>query len=96
MLVRFKAFESQLSTRQKILQKAADFASQVGRERLISITHSEDRDDEVVTIWYWDEPREGKPAAAPSLQSVTETTSNISLNESTIPNQAPAGQPVKL
>jgi len=68
MRVRFKTFESQFATRQKILQMAADFATQLGPERLINITHSEDRDDEVVTIWYWEEAHDLKPTdTAPAL-----------------------------
>jgi hypothetical protein len=97
MRVRFKTFESQFATRQKILQMAADFATQLGRERLINITHSEDRDEEVVTIWYWEEAHEGKPnVAVPSasakpeqLAAGTETTTDIGItpSDSSAPRQ---------
>ena len=30
----------------------------VGRERLITISHSEDKEDGVVTVWYWGDPDE--------------------------------------
>jgi len=53
MRVVFKTFESQFATRQKILQKAAGFASELGAERLINITHSEDHNNSIITIWYW-------------------------------------------
>jgi hypothetical protein len=65
MRVLYKSFESQFITRQKILQKAAEFASEIGADRLINISHSEDHHDSIVTIWYWDGPKQEKPAAAP-------------------------------
>lgn len=83
MRVHFKTFESQFATRQKILQMAADFATELGPKRLISITHTEDRDDEVVTIWYWEEGHEAKaPTTRPEtkqLAATTETTPNVSI-----------------
>ena len=39
---------------QRLFEEAALFASELGRERLINISHSEDTNDGVVTIWYWD------------------------------------------
>jgi hypothetical protein len=65
MRVQFKTFESQFLTRQKMLQKAAEFATQMGPERLINVTHSEDHHESFITVWYWEGERvnEGIPAA---------------------------------
>lgn len=54
MRVAFKVFRGALVTWQTLFEEAASFASQVGPERLISISHSEDHSDGVVTVWYWD------------------------------------------
>ncbi len=32
----------------------AAFATTVGRENLISISHSQDNNQAVVTVWYWE------------------------------------------
>ncbi len=53
--VAFRHFQSNWDSWEDLFQKAARFASKVGPERLISITHSEDQNDGVVTVWYWDE-----------------------------------------
>jgi hypothetical protein len=37
----------------ELFQKAASFATKVGRENLISISHSEDKEDGVIAVWYW-------------------------------------------
>jgi hypothetical protein len=36
-----------------LFQQAADFASDIGPDRLISISHSSDHSDGIVTVWYW-------------------------------------------
>lgn len=53
MRVYFEVFRSGLISWQELFQQAADFASQVGAARLISIGHSEDQNSGVVTVWYW-------------------------------------------
>jgi hypothetical protein len=65
MQVQFKTFESQFLTRQKMLQKAAEFATQMGPERLINVTHSEDHHESLITVWYWEGeiPAAGAPPA---------------------------------
>jgi hypothetical protein len=52
-IVRFEVFRGTFATWQELFEQAAEFATQVGRERLISISHSEDKDDGVVSVWYW-------------------------------------------
>jgi hypothetical protein len=53
MRVLFKSFDSKMASREKLFKAASEFASVVGPERLITISHSEDRDNIVITIWYW-------------------------------------------
>jgi len=59
--MRFKLFRGVLASWDDLFTQAAEFASEVGPERLFSISHSEDKDDGVVTVWYWvcdqDSPR---------------------------------------
>jgi hypothetical protein len=53
MRVEFQTFRGTLTTWKTLFREAADFASRIGKEDLISISHSEDRGDGVVTVWYW-------------------------------------------
>src|SRR5262245_15898572 len=53
MRVLFKAFDSKMASREKLFKHAAEFASNIGPDRLITMSHSEDRDNIVITIWYW-------------------------------------------
>ena len=54
MRVRFRVFRSILKSWESMFQEVAHFATEVGPERLISISHSEDHGDGVVTVWYWE------------------------------------------
>jgi hypothetical protein len=56
---RFKTFRSGLATWESLFAEAAEFASEVGPERLISVSHSADNGEGVVTVWYWDGPQWG-------------------------------------
>jgi hypothetical protein len=56
--VRFKMFRGTIATWDQLFTEAGEFATSVGRERLISISHSEDQQDGVVTVWYWAESGE--------------------------------------
>jgi hypothetical protein len=38
---------------EELFREAADFATTIGPDRVISISHSEDENDGVVTVWYW-------------------------------------------
>jgi hypothetical protein len=55
MQVRFELFRAAWASWQSLFQQAADFASRLGPTRLISISHSEDGNDGIVTVWYWAE-----------------------------------------
>ncbi len=55
MVVRFEVFSSEWENWEKIFGRAAKFATEVGPERLIGISHSESPTHKgVVTVWYWD------------------------------------------
>jgi len=56
--VNFEIFESSFKSWESLFAEAAAFAERVGRENLITISHSEDHNEGVVTVWYWSgEPR---------------------------------------
>ncbi len=57
----FKYFRSKRESWDALFGQAALFASGLGPERLISISHSCTDLDGVVTVWYWD----GQPAPRP-------------------------------
>jgi len=51
--VHFRVFRSSMTSWNNLFAEAAQFASSLGRERVISISHSSDHNDGVVTVWYW-------------------------------------------
>jgi hypothetical protein len=53
MEVKFEVFRSSFESWQKLFEQAAEFATNVGPDRLISISHSEDANEGVVTVWFW-------------------------------------------
>lgn len=52
-------FRGTMATWDQLFSQAAEFATQLGRERLIAISHSEDQQDGVVAVWYWGERGDG-------------------------------------
>jgi hypothetical protein len=56
---RFKVFRIGLATWETLFAEAAEFASEVGPERLITVAHSADNGEGIVTVWYWDGPQWG-------------------------------------
>ena len=83
----YRFFKSTLKPWDMLFADAAEFASQVGKENLISISHSEDQNNGVITVWYWGRgearqttvagqtpaPR-GVPAAAAVVQEAPKST----------------------
>ncbi len=73
----FKAFDSKMASREKLFKAAVEFANQIGRERLLTLSHSEDRDNIVITIWYWAEeeikPQDLKRIAAQAARTTPGT-----------------------
>ena len=53
----YRFFRGTLATWDDLFIKAASFASELGPERVLNISHSADNSDGVVTVWYW-EPAE--------------------------------------
>ena len=50
----FRVFRSTLFTSwDSIFQEAADFATQIGRENVMCISHSDANLNGIVTVWYW-------------------------------------------
>ena len=56
LIVKHEFFRSTLSSWDTLFAEAAEFASQISRERLIGISHSADDGQGVVAVWYWAEP----------------------------------------
>ena len=55
MKIQFEAFRTSTKYWETIFREASEFASKLGQERLINISHSCDYGDSVVTVWYWGE-----------------------------------------
>lgn len=53
MRVTFRTFRGTITTFEELFSQAANFATGVGKDRLINISHSEDWNHGVVTVWYW-------------------------------------------
>jgi hypothetical protein len=53
--VEFEVFRSSMRPWEELFGLAAEFATEIGPARLINISHSEDQNDGVVTVWYWAE-----------------------------------------
>lgn len=46
-------FRGTFASWDSLFRKAASFASRVGPDRVINISHSCTHSDGVVTVWYW-------------------------------------------
>ncbi len=51
--VGFKVFRGSLASWDELFSEAAAFATEIGPFKLINISHSEDDNEGVVTVWYW-------------------------------------------
>ena len=49
----YHIFRGTFATWEGLFAKAAHFATEIGPERVLSISHSADQSDGVVTVWYW-------------------------------------------
>jgi len=52
--VKFEVFRGVLASWKALFQQAAGFASGLGPDRVINISHSDDHGEGVVTVWYWE------------------------------------------
>ena len=55
--VKFDVFRGQFITWNKLFQQAAAFAGSIGKDRVISISHSSQELEGVVTVWYWSDEK---------------------------------------
>lgn len=55
MKVKYEYFRGTFATWDKLFDQASAFATRIGKERLISISQSEDHSEGVVVVWYWDD-----------------------------------------
>src|SRR5437868_3174650 len=55
MRIAFKAFDSKMASREKLFKAALEFANKLEPKQIITFTHTEDRDNIVLTVWYWTE-----------------------------------------
>ncbi len=51
--VQFEVFRGTWASWKRLFEEAAAFASSLEPGQLISIAHSEDKDDGVIAVWYW-------------------------------------------
>ena len=65
LIVTYKYFRGTLATWDELFAEAAEFATRLGRERLIGISQSQWGADGIVAVWYWDE--RGNPADETSM-----------------------------
>jgi hypothetical protein len=64
MRVNFRIFQSSFSSWKSLFQEAADFAGTIAPDHLITISHSADKGEGVVCVWFWeDEPGDAAPEA---------------------------------
>lgn len=56
--VQFKTFRGTFKTWNTLFTEAATFATSIGKERLITISHSSDHSEGVITVWFWGGPEE--------------------------------------
>ncbi len=55
MQVKFEIFRSYTDSWNSLFEQAANFATSIGHEKIINISHSSDGGDGVVAVWYWTE-----------------------------------------
>lgn len=60
MYAHFKMFKSSVKTWQTLFVEASEFASNIGDQRVINISHCCDHGTAVVVVWYWDKSRHSK------------------------------------
>ena len=52
--VKFQIFKGTFKSWTSLCEEAATFASEKGKERLINISVSEDNNEGVIVVWYWE------------------------------------------
>jgi hypothetical protein len=54
MRVQFQIFKSSFRSWEALCGEAAQFASEKGKDRVINLAVSEDHNDGVIIVWYWE------------------------------------------
>lgn len=60
MKVKFKMFRGVFASWDKLFTQASEFATKIGRDKVINISHSDSHSDGVVTVWYWSDEQDGE------------------------------------
>ncbi len=55
LVVKFEIFRSPISSWEKLFEAASLFATRIGKEKVINISHSWGTSEGIVTVWYWAE-----------------------------------------
>lgn len=53
MKMTYRYFRGTLATWDQLFDEATEFATTLGFEKVVSISHSADGANGVVTVWYW-------------------------------------------
>lgn len=53
MRIKYKFFCGLLASWDDLFTQAAEFAEEIGPERLINVSHANSGGDGTVTVWYW-------------------------------------------
>ncbi len=53
MEMKYEFFRGTLASWDKLFEDAAAFATRLGWDRVVNISHSCDQRDGLVTVWYW-------------------------------------------
>jgi hypothetical protein len=53
--LRYRMFRGTWASWESLFDEAAQFANELGPKKVVSISHSEDHDDGVVAVWYWED-----------------------------------------
>jgi hypothetical protein len=54
MQVKYRLFKATFKSWDELCKEAATFASEQKKERLINISVSEDHNEGVIIVWYWE------------------------------------------
>jgi hypothetical protein len=63
--VHYRIFRATLCTWDELFEEAAAFASALGFEKVINISHSADGGNGTVVVWYWHAEGDPEPNATP-------------------------------
>ena len=61
MFVRYEYFRGTFASWKTLFEQAADFAGRQEPDRVISISHSCDQSEAVITVWYWSDTKTDRP-----------------------------------